>query len=227
MLEFIKNNYFVPLYVIVLVVSLIRYRHYYDSVFKYFPILLVYTLLTEILGILVRDNENFQIIYLDKYHYVNYIIYNIYDIFFFLFFYRAFWKILKDKKSKRLVKWGTALFVLTAIINPFFQNVLMFPQIYTASIGSLLLVGFVILYFKEINDDIQKKDNFLLWIGIGLFLFNLFFPFVLLMGRFNYGLYEKLSLQQFHYALIVIMYICFTVAFLLIRGRSLKDNMSN
>ena len=120
---------------VALVISLIRYRYYYESVLKYFPLLIAYTLLTEILGVIIRDFESFQIIYEENYHFANYIVFNLYDVVFFLYFYLLFWRVVKDTASKRIIKYGALVYIISTIINPFFQNVLIFPQLYASTIG--------------------------------------------------------------------------------------------
>lgn len=217
MLEFFKNNYFVPLYAIVLAFAILRYRLYYDSVLKYLPILIGYTLLTETLGILIRDYEAFQIIYLEKYHYANYFIYNIYDIAFFIYFYFVFWKSIQNLKYKSLIKYGSIIYLISTIVNPFFQNVFIFPQIYASTIGSIVLIISILLYYRESSQKSKVKNSLLNWISIGLLIFNFFFPLVMLAGRFNYDLYEELNFQQFHYFLIVAMYTCFIFGFIKMR----------
>lgn len=214
MLEFLKDNYFIPLYGITLAIGLVRYKRYYDSVLKYLPILIAYTLLTEILGILIRDYESFQIIYLEKYDYANYFIYNIYDVVFFLYFYFVFWKIIQEEKYRSIIKYGAIIYIVATLINPFFQNVLIFPQIYASSIGSIVLIISILLYHLKKRREKQKKNRLLIWISIGLLVFNIFFPLIMLAGRFDYDLYKKLNFQQLHYFLIVAMYTCFIIGFL-------------
>lgn len=214
MLEFLKENYFIPLYGITLVVALLRYRLYYDSVLKHFPIIIAYTLFSEILGILIRDYESFQIVYLKEYDYANYLIYNIYDVICFLYFYRVFWKVIRNSNHKKVVKWGALIYVVSVIINPFFQNVLIFPQIAASTVGSLVLVISILLFLKGIRTNQDKKSDLLLWISLGLLIFNLFFPFILITGRFDYDLYQNFNFKQFHYFLIVAMYSCFIIGFL-------------
>lgn len=214
MIEFLKNNYFIPLYGIALVISLYRYPRYFDSALKYFPIILAYTLLSEILGYLIRDHENFQIVYLEKYDFANYIIFNIYDVVFFLYFYHLFWKLMQGKKNKSFIKYGTIAYLIAAMINPFFENVFIFPQIFASTLGSIILLISIGLYIREVRQQRIKKQVVLLWICAGLFIFNLFFPMILIAGRFDYPLYQELNFRQFHYLLIAAMYGCFIIGFI-------------
>ena len=218
MYAFLKDNYFLPLYAITLVVSLLRYNRYFStSVLKYLPMLIAYTLVSEILGYFIRDFENFQVVYQDKYQYANYIIFNIYDVVFFLYFYLLFWKTITNKSHRDIIKYGGAVYIIATLINPFFQNVLIFPQIYASTIGSIVLIISIVLYYHQIKGQNGKQYNLLVWISSGLLVFNLFFPLISIFARYDYALYEKLSLRQFHYLLIVIMNACFILGFLLMR----------
>ena len=179
--------------------------------------LIAYTLLTEILGILIRDYESFQIIYLEEYHYANYFIYNIYDVVFFLYFYSVFWKRSQSPRYRNIIKYGAIIYIVSTLINPFFQNVFIFPQIYASSVGSAVLILCILLYFRESRLDGRKKSKLLTWLSIGLLIFNVFFPIIMLVGLFDYDLYAKFNFQQLHYFLIVTMYSCFIIGFLKIR----------
>ncbi|MFT6371183.1 MAG: hypothetical protein ACJAWH_002269 [Maribacter sp.] len=53
LVQLLQENAFIPVYAIVLVLSIYRYRYY--SKLKAFPILPPYILLTEIFGLLVSD----------------------------------------------------------------------------------------------------------------------------------------------------------------------------
>ena len=62
-LEFLRDNLSLILYGVALALSVFRYGKYFDSILKYFPILIGYTLLTEILGMLIKRKEEFVIIF--------------------------------------------------------------------------------------------------------------------------------------------------------------------
>ncbi len=62
-LGFLKNYGFILLYGVALLISIMRYRNFFDSILRYFPIIIGYTFLTEILGGYIRANENFRIIF--------------------------------------------------------------------------------------------------------------------------------------------------------------------
>lgn len=206
MLEFLKENYFMPLYVVTLAISVYRYRWYYDGILKYFPIILGYTLLSEILGYLVHEFDHFQIVGSEQYHYANNLIFNIYDIVFFLYFYYIFWKVIQKASYKSSVKIGAIIYLVSIVINTFLENALIFPQVYASTIGSVILVMCIVLYFKEIKSQELEINSLLVWVSVGLLIFNLLFPPIMIMGHFEYEAYKKLHLRQLHYLLIVAMY---------------------
>jgi len=50
-IEFIKEDYFLIVYGITWFFSVINYKKYFDTVLKYFPILIAYTFLNELFGL--------------------------------------------------------------------------------------------------------------------------------------------------------------------------------
>ncbi len=219
LLKFSINNYFIIPYIIALVLSIVRYRRYYESLLKYFPIIIGYTLLTEVLGILIKENDDLQIVYLDGYSFYNQLIFNIFDFIFFLYFYYVFWNAVSSLKSKSWIKKGAVLYIIHSLINPFFQDFMLYPQMLAFLIGSLVLIFCIVLYLRELKLKavVPNYQNLLFWISLGLLVFYTFYPFILLVGYFDYELYQKLYFRQIHYALIVAMYSCFILGFLLMR----------
>ncbi|MEM6540217.1 MAG: hypothetical protein AAF634_03605, partial [Bacteroidota bacterium] len=65
--------------------SVFHYRKYFDTVLRYFPLIIAYTFFNELLGNVIRYNENFA--FRTESTDSNQIIYNIYIIIFFLFFF--------------------------------------------------------------------------------------------------------------------------------------------
>lgn len=217
MVDFLKDNYFILLYGVTLIIALLRYKRYYSSIVKYFPIIIIYTIVSEVLGYFIRDFEDFQIVYENKYQYANYIIFNVYDLVFFFYFYFLFWKTMKNKEHKAIIKYGSLVYLVSALINPFFQNVYIYPQLYASTIGSIVLIIAVYLYFRQNWNQKGKKHDLILWIGGGLLVFNIFFPIISIISFFDYPSYEKFKLRQVHYVLIVAMYMCFIMGFILMK----------
>lgn len=209
MLEILQSQYFIVFYTVALIYSIVRYKYYFDSALKYFPIIIAYTLLSEVLGLLIRDVEEFQIIYEKGYAYYNQLIFNIFDVIFFLYFFYVYRQSENDSKVKGLIGIGAILFVLAAIINPFIQDIMILPQMYTIITGSLVLIYCALDYIKK-N---LSKHNLLFWVSVGLLTFYFFYPIIMSIGILDYVLYEKLQLHKLLRILISIMYGCFIIGF--------------
>ena len=134
-LEFLTDYYFILVYGIALFFSIAKYRLYYDSVLKYFPIIIAYTLIAEVLGGLIAKNDDLQIVYLEGYSFYNQLIFNIFDFIFFLYFFYVFWKITLNAHYGRLITYGAIAFVVSSIINPFFHGLTLYPQMLASSVG--------------------------------------------------------------------------------------------
>lgn len=218
MLEFVKGNYCIVAYGIALILALAKYRFYYESTLRYFPVIIGYTLLSEILGYLVSKYEDIQIVYLDKfsYSYYNHLIFNIFDIVFFLYFFYIYWKVIDVPKYKRFIEYGTILFIGSSLINPFFQNILILPQLMAITMGSVALIVCIVLYFKTLSkkpDSNLEFDNLLSWVGIGLLAFYPFYPIIMFLG-FHYELYVKYHVRLLQHIAIALMYGFFIIGFI-------------
>ena len=217
MVDFLKNNYFLIIYAVALIVSIVRYRRYFDTVLKYFPIIIAYTFLSEVLGFLIRDYEGFQIAYIETYSYSNNLIFNIFDVIFFLYFYHVFWKVIVNRGYRKFIQFGALLFVVVSIINPFFQNPIVFPQTYAITVGSFVLIVAVLLYFRELESRKEKtanSRNLLLWIGSGLLVFYSFYPLLMSNWLWSRVSYEYYYIGEFHHLLIALMYTAFIIGFI-------------
>lgn len=227
--DFLFNNYFLAFYALALLISLVNYRKYFDTVLKYLPILIGYTLITEVLGLLIRDIEDIQIVYIDGYSYYNSLIFNIFDFIFFLYFFYVFWNTITHKLFKSVIKWGALFFILISFVNPFFQNFVLLPQIWASSLGSIVLIICILFYFHQIrpNTQIANRQDLLFWICIGFLIFYTCYPFILLIGYFDYGLYQELYLRRILLILIAIMYSCIILGFLLMRRIQPTEELEN
>lgn len=217
--EFVKENYSLVFYAIALLLAIVRYRRYFDSLLKYFPIIIAYTLITETLGLLIRVNDDLQIVYLDGYSFYNQLIFNIFDIIFFLYFFYVYRNAVSDIKFKKLIQYGALLFIISCIINPFLHNFLLYPQMLASTVGSVVLIFSIVLFFigKKTIANVPNRQNLLFWISVGLLFFYTLYPLILLIGYFDYGLYQKLHVRAIHHVLIVTMYLCFILGFILMR----------
>jgi hypothetical protein len=114
-----------------------------------------------------------------------------------------------------------------ALINPFLQDFVIEPQLYTYVVGAVILIGCIILYFIEILGStgiLYIREDLLFWISVGLLLFYVgYIPIKLTRYFFaieNVDVY--MNLRRVHLLLILIMYGCFITGFLWMKRR-LRD----
>ncbi len=225
--DFLVGNYFMLFYALAFIFSMVRYSKYYHTVLKYLPILIGYTLITEVLGFLIRDYDTIQIVYIDEYSYYNHLIFNLFDVIFFLYFFYVYRNTISSPKFKNWIKYGAILFIMCSIINPFFQDFLLYPQLLASTIGSIVLIFSILLYFldKKAIVNVPNRQNLLFWISWGLLFFYTFYPFILLLGYFDDELYKQFHVRMVQHILIAVMYSCFILGFILMRRIRPLDDM--
>ncbi|SEL22222.1 hypothetical protein SAMN04487910_2066 [Aquimarina amphilecti] len=185
----------------------IYYYKYKNTVLlKYFIYLLWYIVFNELLGYYIRS--------LDL---KNAIIHNIYNLVNFTYLLLLYRHHFKNKKNKKAAVIFIVLYILTFIINGFFENYLIEHQRFPYIIAAIFLVITILLYFFEILNSEQvlhAKKNLLIWISFGLLIYfvgNL--PFRILR---NY--YLELTDATIHFLVIftltVIMHFCFIIGFI-------------
>jgi len=202
------------LYAIVFIISIVKFPLYKDSALRVLPIILLFTLLAEALGMYIK--------------YIfgppNAIIYNIYYFFYFSFFYYIFLKIIDERKFKTLIKLGIAVYwlfyagdwILTDFINRGF--------IISYMAGAGILVFCIILYYVNILQSSRVlviKNDLLFWVSVGLFLFYIGYIPIKIIRTWFYkpdSFFEILLVIQF--SLIIIMYLFFLTGFLWMKKKS-------
>ena len=222
-LDFIKENYFVIVYGITWFISAFTYRKFYDTVLKYFPIIIAYTFFSELLGWLIANNENFQLVFGYKQANNRNIIYNIYHFCFFLFFFYVYWKSISNKNHKKIIKYAALLFIVINVLTSFIQNPLVQTLVYAYIYGVILLIYCTIVYFRKVlaEYDIDLlKYSLLFWVSMGLLIFYTTYLPLKIMKEFYVGLY--LPFRQFHYIMIVLMYIIFSIGFIISKRRAFR-----
>jgi hypothetical protein len=136
----VLNTAAVSLEGIAALTSVLFYSKYKHTALRFFPIILIYVFINEIVAGYV-----FQIIG-GKIS----ILYNIYNIIFFLFFYYVFWNFVKNNKYRKLISIGAVLFLISCFISLFYNSFLTQPQIFSYVVGSCVLIFCIILYYIEI-----------------------------------------------------------------------------
>lgn len=222
MLEILKSNLFLPLYAITWIFSIIRLPKYFESTLKYFPIIIGYTLFTEILGALIYNIEDFTFFSEDKYSSYTLLIYNLYDLIFFPFFYHVYWKSISSNKVKKVIKYGGILFMLAIIINSFIANPLKYELWYAYVVGALLLIFSTLAYLNCVrwkSTFSGLSTNLLVWVSIGLLIFHLGYLPITIFKNVHLELttQDYANVRKIHVGLIFIMYSCFLIGFMRMR----------
>ncbi|GLU44004.1 hypothetical protein [Allomuricauda sp. NBRC 101325] len=210
--DFLINFYTIPLYLITWIVVIFRYRIYVDTPLKFFPIFVIFTFLSEMLGYLIWRFDEFQFLTDDAYSNHNVIVYNIYALVSFQFFYHVYWQILQLEKHKKWVVYGVFTSILAFSISLFFQNPFHISLYYADIISSLILLICIGLYIHEKRTDKEKyptKHNLMFWTSLGLTIFYICFPIVFYVGHelptvaSQNGVFDVLMIA------VLFMYVCF------------------
>jgi len=219
--EILKNNFFLLFYAVAFALALTKLPKYYDSILKYFPILIAYTLCTEFLGMFVLNYDDINLVF--KKGFLNHtkIIYNIYDIIFFTYFYYLYWNSISNQQIKKLIKYGAVLFLISMLINILIKDPFIYDMWYAYTFGVFLLIVAICYYLYAIRKDsfTLKFSNLLFWISIGTLVFHMGYLPIMIIQSNSTGLsMENARLLRYtHLSLIVIMYVCYIIGFLVMK----------
>lgn len=220
--ELLTENYFIPIYLLTLMVSIVRYNRYFDTILKFFPILLAYTFLNELLGVIIRRYPDYSLFKNLEYSEYNFILYNIFSLFFFGFFYVVYWKLISNERYKKWIKRISVFVLLFYLVSCIFQNPINTDLYYANAFGSWALLFCIGLYFIEKRQNkrtIYQPYNLVFWISIGLIVFYTVFPFIFLIGYLDFETWEKFHFRTVLRILIVLMYSIFIIGFIFGRRR--------
>ncbi len=225
-LDRLLENAYLPTYAITVAVAIWRYPRYFDTVFKYLPILLMYTFVTELGGVIVKEMDEFDFVLSDLLEYNNWIIYNIYDIIFYLYFFYVYWLIIKKKSYRKIISVGVVIFLIASVVNIFTSDFTIRLQMITYFTGAAVLLVCIILYLdyhKSVTGRYFSKNNLLSWISLGILVFLLGYVPIIIMGHFNLvSLEDYQILRRIHLLLILFMYGCFILGFVNMSRKPLK-----
>jgi len=217
---------FLPLYAITLIIGLWRYPRYYDTALKYFPILLCYTFLTEIFGLIIRDTD-IDLFVNEFYANNNMLIFNIYYIISFLFFLVIYYLYLKRPRHKKTALVLMIVFMVTALVNAFYESFLTISQVYTYVVGGIGMIICTALYFIENKTDRNTWFNprdLLSWISLGMLVFYLVYTPIKILKQYWLMLGESHPIwsRRLHLTVLVLMYLCFIAGFIKMDRLTLK-----
>lgn len=213
-----------PLYGLTLVVAIWRYPQYFDTPLRYFPILLMYTLVNELLGIFILRNPDINLFFNELYTGYTWVIYNIYNYVFFLYFFYVYWSYAALEKHKNWIKNGGILFVVVSLINPFFQSFAFESQLIAYVVGSLLLLLWILLFFRQHHENYGSwfnSRNLMCWLSFGLLIFYAGYLPIKIHRYYMYlnDLNGSPLIRRIHLLLIIALYLCFIIGFLRMRKK--------
>ncbi|SHJ22009.1 hypothetical protein [Pseudozobellia thermophila] len=226
-LDVFLENSFVPIYGITLVVAMVRYPKYFDTSLRYFPILLLYTFLNDLLGDLIYRYDSFSLAFNDLYNDYYFVIYNIYNIVFFLYFLYLFRNYIESRRFRKWIKHAALVFLIVSLINPFFQDFFLEYQYLTFFVGSIFIIICISRYLYEDYKNIKaglKTMNVLFFIGTGLLIYHICYLPIKAIRYCNgiMGLLENPWLRRIHLILILIMYSLIIIGFLRMKKRLIR-----
>tara|TARA_B100000949_G_scaffold36363_1_gene30201 strand:+ start:3666 stop:4352 length:687 start_codon:yes stop_codon:yes gene_type:complete len=222
---FISEQYILPFYLIVWVVSMAKYSTYFDTPLKFYPIYLMYTFLNELLGYFIKHFDEFQVVDIEQYRQYNVIIFNIYSVISFLFLHYIYWRMVQTKKHKKWIQIGASTSLLSYVISLFFQNPLYSNLYYADMTASFILLFSISLYFKEKKSEANpspNKHNLMYWLSLGLIIFYSIFLFLFWVGYEAPKIWVDHHFRTILRILILIMYGSFLVGVLIHKRRAFR-----
>lgn len=199
------------LYVITLVVSLVFYKRYKHTPLRYFPLLLIFTIIIESIGLFITTTEG-ESANTSMY-------YNSYHIVAFLFYFYVFRHSIDTKSFKRAITIFAVIYILSSSVNPFYQDFLLESQLGSWLIGGIFLILSVFLFYGEVlnNDKTHEiRHDPLFWIGTGLLFFHAGYIPIKIIRLY----YAKLTGNQYlglailQLSVLIISYLCYNIGFI-------------
>ncbi|MBC2839771.1 hypothetical protein H7F20_10540 [Robiginitalea sp. SC105] len=204
---------FLPVYLATVILSVWRYPRYFDTVLRFLPIFFMYTLVTEITGVVTYEFVDFSIFLNELFSYYNWLIYNVYLIVFCGYFYFVLYRVIPWRAARIGILAGSVLVALTALINPLYQSFQYEVQLGTYIAGSTILIlsaGCYLAYRRSVSGRWFTDRDLLSWISVGIILFySGFIPITII--RNTYAVTETVNpaVNRILQFLIFAMYGCF------------------
>ncbi|WP_299312396.1 hypothetical protein [uncultured Aquimarina sp.] len=194
---------------ITVIIGTFYFYKYKNTALKYILLLFWYTVINDLLGVFYLRGG----IITDY----NAIIYNIYNVISFTYLLLLYRHYIQNKIHKKAILLFSIIYLISFVINGFFENYLIKHQRFPYIIAAIFLVISISLYFIEILNSqkvLNAKRNLLFWISVGFLIFfvgNL--PFRILT---NYYLHLADATISFlvKLTLTIIMNICFIIGFI-------------
>lgn len=186
----------------------------------------MYTFLTEILGYIIKSNDEYDFVLSDLLEYNNWMVYNIYDVIFFLYFLYVYWLSIDSKGPRNFIRIAGLLVIIASVINLYISDFRIQFQMITYFTGAFMLITSIILYFRYLRSKEGNwfiPSNLLSWLSIGILIFLSGYLPIIILGHFNIVSGEDYQIiRRIHLLLILIMYGCFIVGFIRLRRKSIN-----
>lgn len=221
-IDFLKEHFNIVIYLIGLVISVLHYKKYFDTVLKFFPIIIAYTFFNELLGYFIRYSDRFA--FFSEETTANDLLYNVYALIFFGYFYFIYYKLVENAKYKKVIKALALIALFVFIVHSFFLNPLKFSLYYGLSLACFILVIVILIYFKNRKEWnwSEEKYNLVTWVSGGLGIFYFLLPIFYLIGYFYPNIWIDFPLRIMIRVLIVVMYSLFCIGFITSRRRAFR-----
>lgn len=205
--NFLISQYdYLPFYVegLTFLVSLYYLPFYKKTFLRFFPVFLFIVFMVEITGrFILYPNYSPQWLY------------NFLNLLNFLFFYGVFYHYVSKANYLKLILYSVGIFMVSVLVNSLYKNFFKEAQLLSYIVGACLLIFCIILYYIEILNSpkiLNVTRELLFWISVGLLLFYVgYIPIKVTRTFFisEYNVYP--TLQRVHFALVIIMNVCFII----------------
>ena len=172
------DNPFMILYAGLLILSLIRYRKYFDTPLRVLPVLLTYMLLTETFGLLIKYSPDFSLFMTDFHQNNNWFLYNVYGLLEFLVFFWIYSRYVTAFRIRYFVNIGLLAVLVVSLWNAWAYDFMTLSQVYSYWVSGTVTTVLCILYLLQEWTTTSRKYliyNPLIWISIGLLIFTLIY----------------------------------------------------
>ncbi len=189
------------------IIGILYFYKYKYTLLKYFIFIHWYMIINEFFGLFLSDFVDLD----------NDIIYNIYCTINFSFFFILYRNCIKNSKKKKIILFFLVTYLISILINSFFENYLYELQTIPYIIAASFLIITIFFYFTEILNSekvLFVNKNLLFWISVGLLLYYIGnIPFRIL--RNYYISFTDLTVSFLvAFTLTIIMNTCFIIGFI-------------
>ncbi len=192
---------------IAVITGCIYFYKYKNTYLKYFLAFLFYVFINEMLGKYIREQITAY----------NSIIYNLYYIINFSYLFLLYRHYTRSKRYKTYIKYFLIVYLISVVINGFYENYLIqFQRIPYIIAASLLIITILFYFIETINSDmvLQVNKSLLFWISIGLLIYYA----GVLPTRILRNYYQNHTDARVLFLVNLItgstMYICFSIGFI-------------